>query len=360
MRWPGGRNGLPRLDPMTAFLRRTASASCLLFFLLACTGRAATTGTPPPTGSASPTSTGASPATSASQLRILPAGYRLPAPVQRAVAVSFGGSIYIAGGLDAAGNSAAGVFRLNPATGRITSIGSLPQAFHDGAGAVIGRSLFVFGGGTARSSATVQAIDLPTGRSRVAGTLPSPLSDLAAATVGSTVYVLGGWNGVTPQPTDLGDVERHRLPTRRRAPGGSPLSGGRDERYRCPGRRRRPRRRPARAEPSTASTPPPDAPRPWRACRRRSDTRWRSSRTACSTSSADVDPSGAARSSVTEVALPDGTPTAGPSAGAPARRCGGRTRRCRASPDRWVRHGDARPGLAIAPSRRRRGRHADR
>ena len=155
----------------------------------------------PPTGSASPTSTAASPAASASQLRIVPAGYRLPAPVQRAVAVSFGGSVYIAGGLDATGNSAAGVFRLNPANGRISSIGSLPQAFHDGAGAVIGRSLFVFGGGAAQSSATVQAIDLPTGRSRVAGTLPSPLSDLAAATVGSTVYVLGGWNGARPQPT---------------------------------------------------------------------------------------------------------------------------------------------------------------
>ena len=158
-------------NEMRALHRRTASASCLLLVLLVgCTGRAATTRTvTPPTGGASPTSSAASPATSASQLRIVPTGYRLPAPVQRAVAVSFGGSIYIAGGLDAAGNSAAGVFRLNPANGRIASIGSLPQAFHDGAGPAIGRSLFVFGGGTAQSSATVQAIDLPSGRSRVAG-----------------------------------------------------------------------------------------------------------------------------------------------------------------------------------------------
>ena len=266
----------------------------------------------PPTGGASPTSSAASPATSASQLRIVPTGYRLPAPVQRAVAVSFGGSIYIAGGLDAAGNSAAGVFRLNPANGRIASIGSLPQAFHDGAGAVIGRSLFVFGGGTAQSSATVQAIDLPSGRSRVAGTLPSPLSDLAAATVGSTVYVLGGWNGVTPQPTvwatSNGTTFRRAgaLPMGLRYPAvatngtdlliaGGVLAGGRESRtvYRFDTTTGR--------TSTLASLPAP-----------------------VGHAMAFVEngvlyivggsePSGAATSSVTEVALPDGTPIAGQS-----------------------------------------------
>ncbi|HUL85270.1 MAG TPA: PQQ-binding-like beta-propeller repeat protein [Actinomycetota bacterium] len=298
---------------MTALHRRTASASCLLlFFLFGCTGRAATTSTvTPPTGGAAPTSTAASPATSASQLRIVPAGYRLPAPVQRAVAVSFGGSVYIAGGLDATGNSAAGVFRLDPANGRITSIGSLPQSFHDGAGAVIGHSLFVFGGGTARSSAAVQAIDLPTGRSRMAGTLPSPLSDLAAATVGSTVYVLGGWNGVTPQPTiwatSNGTTFRRAgaLPTGLRYPAvatngtdlliaGGVLAGGRENRtvYRFDTTSGR--------TSILASLPAPVG-------------------HAMAFVERGVlyvvgglDPSGAATSSVTEVVLPGGTPIAGP------------------------------------------------
>ena len=314
----------------------------------------------PPTGGASPTSTAASPATSASQLRIVPTGYRLPAPVQRAVAVSFGGSVYIAGGLDAAGNSAAGVFRLNPANGRISSIGSLPQAFHDGAGAVIGRSLFVFGGGTAQSSATVQAIDLPTGRSRVAGTLPSPLSDLAAATVGSTVYVLGGWNGVTPQPTvwatSNGTTFRRAgaLPMGLRYPAvatsgtdllvaGGVLAGGRESRtvYRfdtTTGRTSILARLPAPVGHAMAFVEngvlyvvggrnPPTPP--------------------CS--------------SVTEIAARRWDADRGTSAGAPARRRGDRGGRCRASPDRRVRHDDARPGRSLGGGSERLGRRgADR
>ena len=123
------------------------------------------------------------------------------------MAVTSGDAVYIAGGLDAAGNSAAGVFRLDAATGRISSIGSLPQAFHDGAGAMIGPSLFVFGGGAASSSDAVQAIDVSTGRARIAGRLPSPLSDLAAATVGTTVYILGGWNGSSPQRAILATTD---------------------------------------------------------------------------------------------------------------------------------------------------------
>jgi outer membrane protein assembly factor BamB len=151
---------------------------------------------PSPSPSSSPP-----PPPSASDIRLVPAGYRLPAPVQREVAVAYGGSIYIAGGLDAAGSSAAGVFRLHPRGGSLTRIGTLPRAFHDGAGAVIGHSLFVFGGGTGQSSAIVQAIDLSGGRARLAGRLPMALSDLAAASVRGTIYLVGGWNGITPQPT---------------------------------------------------------------------------------------------------------------------------------------------------------------
>ena len=187
---------------------RIAISACLVL-LIACWARAGSTGedrsgagvtTPrspdPTTGVASPSS-----APLPTDIRLTPAGYQLPAPVQREVAVAYGGVIYIAGGLDAAGNSAAGVFRLQPTTGKLRPIGTLPQAFHDGAGAVIGGSLYVFGGGTGQSSAAVQAIDLSSGRARVAGRLPMPLSDLAAVTVGTTVYLVGGWNGTTPQPT---------------------------------------------------------------------------------------------------------------------------------------------------------------
>jgi N-acetylneuraminic acid mutarotase len=126
-------------------------------------------------------------------VRTLP--YRLPAPVQRADAVAAGSGIVIAGGLDAAGSSTSGVFRLEPRTGRLVDLGAVPQAFHDAAAALIGGRLFVFGGGTSTSSATVQSFDLATRRGAIAGRLPRPLSDVVATTVGQTVYLVGGYDG---------------------------------------------------------------------------------------------------------------------------------------------------------------------
>jgi hypothetical protein len=128
-------------------------------------------------------------------VRTLP--YRLPAPVQRAAAVAAGSGIVIAGGLDAAGASTSGVFRLEPRSGRLVALGAVPQAFHDAAAALIGDRLFVFGGGASTSSATVQSFDLATRRGTVAGALPRPLSDVVATTVGRTVYLVGGYDGTS-------------------------------------------------------------------------------------------------------------------------------------------------------------------
>ncbi len=133
------------------------------------------------------------------QFGIRPAGYRLPAPVQRAVAAATGTSLIVGGGLDASGVSTSGIFRLDPASGLLTRLGSVPHPFHDAAAGLIGRRLFVFGGGADRSSASVQVFDLATGRGSVAGQLPHPLSDTASATVGSTVYLVGGYDDVRPR-----------------------------------------------------------------------------------------------------------------------------------------------------------------
>ncbi|MGZ4133287.1 MAG: kelch repeat-containing protein [Actinomycetota bacterium] len=129
------------------------------------------------------------------------APYHLPAPVQRAVAVTDGKRIVIAGGLDAAGSSTSGVFALMPSNGHLRALGSVPQVFHDAAGALLGQSLFVFGGGVTTSTDAVQAFDLSTGQGRVAGHLPTPLSDLASVTVDGRAYLVGGWDGTSPQPT---------------------------------------------------------------------------------------------------------------------------------------------------------------
>ena len=115
------------------------------------------------------------------------------------MAVSDGRTIYLAGGLDAADRSAAGVFSLDPATGKLTLLGSVPSAFHDAAGAFVGGRLLVFGGGSNIGTDLVQAFDPATGRGTVIGHLPTTLSDLSAAAVGRTVYLVGGFDGQVPR-----------------------------------------------------------------------------------------------------------------------------------------------------------------
>jgi N-acetylneuraminic acid mutarotase len=123
--------------------------------------------------------------------------YALPAPVEREIAVGYGAGILIAGGLDAAEASTAGVYSLDPATHGLVDLGSVPQPFHDAAGAVIGNGLFIFGGGTSTSSDLVQRFDLVTRTGAVVGRLPHPLSDVASASLGGAVYLIGGYDGRT-------------------------------------------------------------------------------------------------------------------------------------------------------------------
>ncbi len=132
-------------------------------------------------------------------MQVKPAPFRLVAPVQREVAVQDGRTVYLAGGLDSSDVSASGVFALNPATGRLTSLGLMIDAFHDGAGAMIGGKLFVFGGGTVSGTDVVQAFDPATQASAVVGHLPVSLSDLSAVTVGDTTYLVGGYDGRAPR-----------------------------------------------------------------------------------------------------------------------------------------------------------------
>lgn len=126
--------------------------------------------------------------------------FGLPAPVEREVAVSTPEGILIAGGLDVAQASTQNVYLFQPRTGALRSLGAVPQAFHDAAGAVIGHRLFVFGGGAATSSSAVQAFDLRTHRGAVVSHLPRPLSDLSAAVTGGAVYLVGGFDGDRPRP----------------------------------------------------------------------------------------------------------------------------------------------------------------
>ena len=82
--------------------------------------------------------------------------WQLGAAVSRETVLVDQGGLEILGGLVPSGASAIGAFRLDPATGASTPVGSLAAAVHDGAGAVLGSSSFVFGGGSPATVANVQ------------------------------------------------------------------------------------------------------------------------------------------------------------------------------------------------------------
>jgi hypothetical protein len=125
----------------------------------------------------------------------------LPAPVSSEALAPNRDRLLVLGGLDAASQSASGVFSLDPRTGRLSTAGALPQPLHDAAGATLGKSAFVLGGGTSASTNAVRVVGA--GGGRVVGRLPAPRSDLAAATVGGRIYVVGGYDGQTPSPAVL-------------------------------------------------------------------------------------------------------------------------------------------------------------
>jgi hypothetical protein len=135
------------------------------------------------------------------RLVVSQAPFRLPEPLQREVAASNGGSVLVAGGLDSAGSSTDGLILIDRSSGAVRRIGTMPSAFHDAAGTIIGGRLFVFGGGQAAGTDVVQSIGVSGSGGAVAGRLPSPVSDLGAAMAGSTVVLVGGYDGTAYQRT---------------------------------------------------------------------------------------------------------------------------------------------------------------
>ena len=116
----------------------------------------------------------------------------LPQPLSKASAVALpGGRLMVLGG-ETGGASTDGVLLGPPA--HLRTVGRLPAPTHDAAAALLGRSVYVFGGG---QSVSVDAIDRVSvaGVARRAGTLDEPLSDLGAAVVGGKAYLVGGYTG---------------------------------------------------------------------------------------------------------------------------------------------------------------------
>ena len=101
------------------------------------------------------------------------------------------------GGL-AGGSSTASVLSIDPVAGTVRHAGTLAEAVHDAAGAVVGGAARVFGGGAARTLDSVQTY--AASGSHVTAHLPRPRSDLAAVTVNGTAFIAGGFDGSTLSP----------------------------------------------------------------------------------------------------------------------------------------------------------------
>jgi N-acetylneuraminic acid mutarotase len=176
-----------------------AGALALAIAVTACSSKgsspsASPTAAPPPLSAAGqPGSVGHHLLVVASRAR-----WRLPASLSRLVAAPGDGGALLAGGLTPSGASSNRVLHLDPASGQIAALGTVPDAFHDAAAATIAGRLLIFGGGAATSTDTVQSFgEGGSSVGRVVGHLPAPRSDLSAVTIGDRVYILGGYTGVT-------------------------------------------------------------------------------------------------------------------------------------------------------------------
>ncbi len=135
------------------------------------------------------------------------AAFRLPAPLSRTVAVPAGSTVLLLGGLDSGQRTTTAIVRLDPRTGRSTTVGNLAVPVHDAGGAMLHGHVLVAGGGAGSSVDTVQAYTPGAATSTVVGHLPRPRSDDAMAVSGDTAYVVGGYDGSRELPDVLATTD---------------------------------------------------------------------------------------------------------------------------------------------------------
>jgi Kelch motif len=133
------------------------------------------------------------------------APWTLPAPLDREVAVTVDGKIFVLGGNRDGGTSAIADV-IDPATGAATRAGLLARPAHDAAGGVIGGRPTVFGGGASTVLDAVQQLPA-SGPTRVIGHLPRGRADLSSATLNGVVYLVGGYDGSAPIPDVLATTD---------------------------------------------------------------------------------------------------------------------------------------------------------
>jgi YVTN family beta-propeller protein len=114
--------------------------------------------------------------------------------IQDAAAAPYAGGAVLLGGLTPSDVSSDEIVTATRAGSQ--RVGRIPTALHDSAAVTIGRSTYLFGGGTGVSELdTILMIDPRIGAAQAVGRLPAGSSDQSAAAIGRTAYVVGGYTG---------------------------------------------------------------------------------------------------------------------------------------------------------------------
>lgn len=145
----------------------------------------------PPTTAAT-TGTSTSPFQGTTRLNVARIG-SLPRSFSKAAAVALPhGRLMVLGGYTGAGSLDT---ILAGAPTHLRAVGRLPQPTHDAAAAVVGGTVYLFGGGESASMPSVVRVDPRTGSAVEAPALGEPLSDLGGVTMGGRAYLVGGYTG---------------------------------------------------------------------------------------------------------------------------------------------------------------------
>ncbi len=209
--------GLSRSPAMRrVYLRRRIVAAVvllgipLLIYVVATRGGGKGAGANVATGhTTTTTASRATTTTAPPQLVVAATTWSLPEALSRSVVLPVNADVGVFGGLTT-GATSGHVYQIDPTSGTATLMGTMPSPVHDSAGAVIVGGWFVFGGGAATETASVQHFTVSTPNhmtGSVVGDLPTKRADLVTVTANSHTYIVGGFDGNKwlPQVLDTTD-----------------------------------------------------------------------------------------------------------------------------------------------------------
>ncbi len=153
----------------------------------------------------------------------------LPVPVRYPALAVLGSSIYVFGGLLANGHPSASVQRVDPRARTARVVGRLPRPIDSAAAGVLNGTIYLAGGRTsAGPTGAIYAFE-PTGaKFLLAGSLRVPVANAGAAVTGPRLWIVGGETSGGQPTTDVQMIVPNRAFGSAGSPGaGSPFFGSR-------------------------------------------------------------------------------------------------------------------------------------